>query len=250
MDFATFSTYGNLFRLFLSNKYNTAGYLSYTDLLTVGDFIPTYKLIQNYTQLFVKNHLIYENLNRGLKINNLISRLDYKNNYPGTVKFQRNFDKIKDNTKKISIEQLFLLFRTFQTFDNHHFLLPFTLRIEDFSDYLSDSNLKTIYQLIDSSFFDYQKVCQAALKNLDKKDYLKTIFNILDINNSTFLEIYEIMLLKKTSSLFSSLSVNGKIINQDNNTLFINNLTGNYSDYNILSLGDNDSDYLKYVSII
>jgi hypothetical protein len=243
IDFATFSTIGILLKLFTNNNFHTGGYLSYKDLLNVGQFTPTYNLLQNYTQLYVKNDLIYENLNKGIKMKNLIF-LDGENNY------KANFGLIKDNTKKMSIEQLYLLHRHFETLYRIDVKNKFfTLGYEKFDKLLSDDlNTMTLSKYIEESYDDFKKVAKLAGKTYEKKDYKKFIFNILDLNNSTFLEIYELLMASKACDLFSSLSKEGKVKNKNNQTSFIQESLLNYADYHILNLDKGDEDYIIYVS--
>jgi hypothetical protein len=242
MDFATFSTLGNLFKLFIRNNHHTMGYLTYSDLLAVGQYTLTYRLIKNYTQLFMKNDLIYQNLNTGIKIENLIY-FDHNN------KLKRNFNIIKENTKKTSVEQLFILYRYFDSLYSNDIKFPFSVTIEKFEDLLKDDLFADLNNLIESSFQNFQKVSQAANQNLDKKDFQKFIFNMMDLNNSTFIEIYEMLITHKVCKLFTSLQEDGKILNKSNDTSLITNVTSNFSDFNILTLDRSDQNYLPYVKL-
>lgn len=242
MDFATFSTLGNLFKLFVRNDQQTMGYLHYSDLISVGQYTSTYKLVQNYTQLIVKNHLIYENLSKGTKMNNLIF-------YNGD-KTIRNFRLIKDNSKKISIEQLFLIYRHFDTLSSNNFTFPFTFTVDKFSFILQDPLFTQLKLFIDSSYDSFQKASSSAGQNFSTEDYLKFIFNIIDLNNSTFIEVYEILLVQKACSIFKSLEKNGEILNNSNDTSLINNLKSNFIDNNILIPDKSEEDYMIYVNLL
>lgn len=245
MDFATFSTLSNMFKLYLYNHFHTQGYLNYFDILSVGEYTQTYKIIQNYTSLIVKNDLMFQNLNKGIRIDSLIY-LDRENIT------RRNLQFVK-NTNKLSVDQLYLIYRHFNTlYSKNYDKKSFSLNSTEFEKVLKDDFFKHTNTLIKDSFEAFKKVSQDANEAFTKKDYYKFIFNILDLNNSTFIEIYELLILNKACNLFSALEKDDKgyIKNKSNKTSKIYKELVDYNDNNILTIDKSDIDYIIYVLYI
>jgi hypothetical protein len=242
MDFPTFVTVSNLFKLFFNNNAHTLGFLSYHDLLIVGQTTPTYKLIQNYSQIFVQNDMIYENLDRGIKMENLLF-LNYQKNFT-----ERYFKYLENSAEKMSVDHMFLLYRTFESFSNFNFTFPtnpFTLNQNNFTKVLTDPLYKNISSDIENSYTFSHSNAGSASKTIDKDEYMKFIFRTIDLNNDTYIEVYEILMLQKISSIFQILTENGKSLKND--VEIIPKLT-NYYERNILPLSERDLDHLQFLN--
>lgn len=242
IDFATFCTVANLFALFINNNANTLGYLSYSDLVSVGQYTPTYTLIQNYTDLFMKNNMIYESLNKGITIDSLIY-IDSLN------RTRRDFLTLKEIKQKISIEKIFLLYRYFEAIHLNNFDFAFSITKDNFTTLIKGENLLSQARiLIENSYDQFKRVTLSANKNFTLNQFYTFIYRILDLNNNNILEVYELFFLDKLVNIFNYLQNNGKIENKCNDTTKITKLTEEFNNCNILTLDEGDTDYLIYLN--
>lgn len=248
-------------KIYQESNFNTQGFINYFNLYSSGLTIHTYSLIQNFAQLMVKEDLIFKSLNFGLKINSIVQ---YDKNKKKT---SNNFADLKSYSSKISLENLFLLYRFFELAHFNHIRYPFTLGEELFAQCL-DSSLKNPPQkeeeviasflknssdLIEKSFQDFQAMGAASgAANTTREDFDRNVFRILDLNNSTFLEIYEIMLLDKAASLFNALSEDFVIVkNQEEDTAESNLFSRKLKEYNVQNVyqvSENEIQYLFHVN--
>lgn len=247
MDFSTFIAISNLLQLFTNSNQNSIEILSYEDLVSVGKVVPTYKILQNFTDIFINNDIVYENLNLGSKIPHILA---YKSNTT------LNYNNLIRNLSKLSIDKLFLLLRHFLCLFDNKIEFPFILTFSNFTTILKDPFYKNISYSLDISFKDFGIVAKAASQEFNKTDYIKFIFNTLDINNNTFIEVYELMMLSKINSIYNCLKSGKKY---DEKIMKLTKETGHldpalflhdYNDRNILLVDKNDITYMNYVNFL
>jgi len=276
MDFPTFCVLMNIMKIYQESNYNSQGFLDYFSLYSNGLIIHTYSLIQNFVKLIVKEDTIFKSLNYGLKIDSVISE-DYKkllNSYKIIKDRNKIFSYQKENYKnlnvyssKISLEHLFLLYRFFELLHFSNIRFPYSFEENLFNKFLECSKihtpqkeievissfLKNSSDLIEKSYQDFQAICSASgTSNSNRKDYDKYIFNIIDLNNSKYLEIYELMLLNKAASIFEVISEDMVLNkNQEKDTIedsiFIKKLR-DFNIKNIYNIDENEIEYLFQVS--
>ncbi len=223
---------------------NNKGFLNYNNIYLAGMSLQTNYILQRYTKLIIKEDTVFNNLKFGLKINNLIL-------YDKTGKFKiENIQNFKGMTK-ISIDNLYILYRYFELINFNKIKYPFNFNVKIFSKILKDANnesakkeeeicasfLKKTSKLIEQSFIEFKKVGKSAgFNSLEKKNYIQNIFNLIDLNNNTSIEIYELMYLDKIRSIFDAISEDGFIIKAnftENESIKNNTFTLKLKDYNI-----------------
>jgi len=260
MDFPTFCILMNLLKIYQESNDNSQGFLNYFNLYSSGLTIHTYYLIKNFAKLMVKEDIIFKSLNFGVKINSLI-QFDKNKKIASN-----NLEGLNSYSSKFSLENLFLVYRLFEMVHFNRISYPFSINRQIFNKCLENSKnnpptkeeelissiLKNSSQLIEKSFQDFQAISVASgLTEFTRDDYNKFIFNILDLNNSTYLEIYELMLLDKVSTLFGVLNQNMIIItNIEGDTQNDNYFNRKLKDFNtkyVYQINENELDYLYHV---
>jgi Ca2+-binding EF-hand superfamily protein len=239
MDLPTFITISNIFKIYANYDQFNMGVLNYKDFTSAVLFTPNYALLQNFTNIFIYNDWLYESTNKGTRISNLLY-VDSKNI------MNRNYQYIHKNSK-FSVDKLYLIFKYIQTLHVNKIYFSYSLDTNKFSNILTQPFFKNFTETIDSGFSDFQKVSSSAGKSYSKTDYYNYIFNILDLNNSTYVEVYELLLAEKASRIFNSLQNGMKLINDKNNTQPIKDLLNNFNDNNILLIDNEDINHLIYV---
>jgi len=235
MDFATFCTLANLFQLYFNNNERTMGHLSYLDLWNVGQQVETYGLLKNYTGLFIRNNIQYESLSEGIKINKF-----YKLGMDGNITLNDKSYHMKSKDYKLSVNDLFFLYRIFETASSY-IKYPFQLNPTIFPNVIKDEFFQDINALLKSSFTDFQNVASASDIAADEGLFNDVIFKILDLNNSTFIEMYELMLANKIAKVFNLLKTDEKILKTNQI---------NFKDSVLELITSNEEEYIKYVKKI
>ena len=201
MDFATFCTLGNLLKLFIENNNRSNGYLSLGDLLSAGQVIGTYPLIKNYTSLFITNNVVYENLRNGIKIDNFY-KLDDKRNKTLNL----NSYYLKNSDRKTSVDELFFIYRIFEIFYSYSSDSNFQLNYTIMSKAIKDEFFEEIDLLFTKSYQDFKNVITVSNMTETREMFDEFTFHIMDINNNTFIEIHELLLVYNTAQMFYSLN--------------------------------------------
>lgn len=259
MDFPTFCTLMNIIKIYQEANFNSQGFLNYFNLYSSGLTLHTYSLLQNFAKLIVKEDTIFKNLNFGMKINNIIW-------YDKNKNYQNNNMDYLNTYSKISLENLFILYRFFEMVHFNHVRFPYSINAKIFIDCLEYSKInspkkeeevlasffKKSSDLLEKSYQDFQAVMQSTdASKKSRDDFNKFIFNILDLDNSTFLEIYELMILDKTANIYGILNEDMVLKkNNDTDTLQENIFVSKLKDYNInhvYQITESEMEYLYYV---
>jgi hypothetical protein len=233
MDFATFSKLAILMKLYVGGDVQTMGYLSYKDLISVGKYVQTYRLLQNNTELVVKNDIVAKNLNKGVKMENIV--WTDKN-----MMIQMNFD-MGALGNRIGIDQLYLIYRHFEMMNESGIPYPFVMNYTEFSHLLSKHVLLEKLKIaVDGSAKAYESQGLQI-------PYFDIIARILDLNNNTYIETYELLVAHKVVSLFNALSGANGVINKLDDKTISEKLKG-FNDKHIHTVIPSDIEYLVYIN--
>ena len=246
-------------KIFQEGSMNNKGFFNYYNLYLAGMSLQTNLILQRYIKLIIKEDTVFHNLKLGLKINNLIL-------YDKSGKFHlENIHNFHGQTK-ISIDNLFIIYRYFEVLYLNKIKYPFSIDLKIFLKILDDSKkknsnkeeeicaniLKNTTATIEKNFENFKNVAQSAGKNtLNKKDFLENIFNLIDLNNNSFIEVYEIMYLDKIRSIFEKISENGFIKkNKKTENLKDNVLRNKLRDYNMENVYEISDEEIENIFIV
>ena len=112
--------------------------------------------------------------------------------------------------------------------------------------------LKKTSKIIEKSFNEFKKVANSAgFNSLKKKNYVQNIFNLIDLNNNTSIEIYELMYLDKIRSVFDAISEKG-FINKNNlkESLRNNTFFEKLKDYNVKNVYEISDDEIENIFVV
>jgi hypothetical protein len=236
MDFATFCTLGNLLKLFIENNHRSHGYLSLEDLLSVGQMMGTYPLIKNFTSSLIYENIIFESLRNGIKIDNF-----YKLDAEKIKRLNLDCNYIKKSDYTISVDELFFIYRIYETVYSYTGDESFQLNSTAMSRAIKDEFLKEIDDLFTRSYQDFKNVSIASYLNHDREMFDEFTFHIMDINNNSLIEIHELMLVLNTAKMFNSLNSQSYIAKTDQQI----NAKGLGS-----IISNNEEKYLNFVTIL
>jgi hypothetical protein len=261
LDFPSYCLLMNIMKIFQEGSMNNKGFLNYFNLYITGMTLQTNYILQRYAKLIIKEDTVFNNLKFSLKINNLIL-------YDKTGKFKmENIQNFKGSTK-ISIDNLFILFRYFELIYFNKIKYPFNFDVKIFDKILQDANnqtskneveicasfLKNTSKIIDTSFEEFKKVGNSAgYDSLEKKDYVQNIFNLIDLNNNTSIEIYELMYLDKIRSIFDAISENGFIMKVNSTgyeSMKNNSFSVKLRDYNLKNVYEISDKEIEEIDIV
>ena len=128
MDFPTFCTLMNLMKIYQNSDFNSQGILNFFDLRNSGSTVQTYILLQKFGKLFMKEQMVFNSLSYGIKINNIISH-DLKKNLNFDLEFIKEYNKV-------SLENLFLLYRFFELAHLSNIRYPYSINLKNFTNIL------------------------------------------------------------------------------------------------------------------
>lgn len=260
LDFPSYCLLMNIMKIFQEGSMNNKGFLNYFNLYMAGMSLQTNYILQRYVKLIIKEDTVFNNLKFGVQINKLIL---YDNS--GNFKLE-NIQSFKGNTK-ISMDNLFILYRYFELIYFNKVKYPFSFDVKIFEKILDDAKkknskkedeicasfLKNTSNIIEKSFGEFKKVANSAdFNSVKKKDYVQNIFNLIDLNNNTSIEIYELMYLDKIRSVFDVISEDGFIKkNNLNETIDKNRFFEKLKEYNVKNvyeISDNEIQNIFLVS--
>jgi hypothetical protein len=234
MDFATFSKIAILMKLYINNDIQTMGFLSYKDLLYAGKYIQTYSLLQNNTEFMIKNDIVFRNLEKGIKMQNLA--WTDKN-----MIIQMNFD-MGDLSNRIGLDRLYLIYRHIEMTYRNTITFPYAMNYTQFTNLLAtDTLLIKLKTMIDKSLASFKK--QDTTNQV--VNYTDIIARIIDLNNNTYIETYELLIAQKVVSLYNELADNDILTKKNRSEIEYRLLK--FNDKHIFTLDDGDIDYLDYV---
>jgi hypothetical protein len=243
MDFATFAKIANLMKLYINNDSQTMGFLSYRDLLYVGKYVQTYRLLQNITELVVKNDILLRNLNKGVRMENLILT-------DGDSFVTYNGFDIRDNNNRIGLDKLFVLYRYFEMLEKNEVNFPFAMNYTQYSALLTTQPLMgKLQDAILNSFQGYQNFIGKAGLQVDINNYTDYFIRTIDLNNNTLIEPYELLLAHEAVCIFYELTGGKNNLEKFIDEKLIRSTLLKYNDFHILSIDSSNVDYLTYVII-